>query len=48
MSIVEEDIGVGEIREFKLFIEPFTYSKDYNVSIGSKCRWVLYLIIGTI
>jgi len=38
MSIVEEDIGVGEIREFKLFIEPFTYSKDYNVSVGSKCR----------
>lgn len=38
MSILEEDIKVGETRDFKLFIEPFTYSKDYNISIGSKCR----------
>nr|WP_321266667.1 DUF2393 domain-containing protein [uncultured Sulfurimonas sp.] len=38
MSILEEDIKIGETRDFKLFIEPFTYSKDYNISIGSKCR----------
>ncbi|WP_373000868.1 DUF2393 domain-containing protein [Sulfurimonas sp.] len=38
MSIVEQDIAVGEIREFKIIIEPFTYSKDFNVSIGAKCK----------
>ncbi|MEA1892156.1 MAG: DUF2393 family protein [Campylobacterota bacterium] len=38
MSILQEDIAIGEIREFKMFIEPFTYTKDYNISLGAKCR----------
>ncbi|PHQ65600.1 MAG: hypothetical protein COB99_02995 [Sulfurimonas sp.] len=38
MSIIEQDIAVGETREFKIIIEPFTYSKDFNVSIGAKCK----------
>jgi hypothetical protein len=38
MSIVEYDIKKGKSIEFKIFIEPFTYSKDYNVSLGADCR----------
>lgn len=38
MSIMEQDIAVGETREIKIIIEPFTYSKDYNLSIGAKCK----------
>lgn len=38
MSIIEEDINKGEQREFKVIVEPFTYEKDYNISIGAKCR----------
>jgi len=38
MSILENDIAVGETREFKIIVEPFTYSKDYNISLGAKCR----------
>ena len=37
-AIFENDISKGEVREFKMFIEPFTYSKDYNVSIESSCQ----------
>ncbi len=37
-SILEEDIAKGTKRNFKLFIEPFTYSKDYNLSLGAKCK----------
>ena len=37
-SIIEEDILKDEERNFKLFIEPFTYSKDYNLTIGAKCK----------
>ncbi len=37
-SIVEENITKGQTRDFKLFIEPFTYSKDYNISLGAKCK----------
>ena len=37
-SVVELNISKGDVREFKLFIEPFTYSKDYNISLGGKCR----------
>ena len=36
-SIVEEDIQVGEVREFKMFIEPFTYKKDYNITLKADC-----------
>jgi hypothetical protein len=38
MSILEQNIAVGETREFKIIIEPFTYLKDFNVSIGAKCK----------
>ncbi|MEA2091021.1 MAG: DUF2393 domain-containing protein [Campylobacterota bacterium] len=38
MSILEHDIVVGETREFKIIVEPFTYSKDYNISLGAKCK----------
>lgn len=37
-SVLELNISKGATREFKLFIEPFTYSKDYNISLGGKCR----------
>jgi len=36
--VTEVDILKGQKREFKLFIEPFTYSKDYNVSVGGNCK----------
>jgi len=38
MSILKEDIPKGETKEFKMFIEPFTYSKDYNVSLEASCK----------
>ncbi len=38
MSILEDNIAVGEIREFKIIVEPFTYSKDYNISLGARCK----------
>jgi len=38
MSILEDNILKGEIREFKIIIEPFSYSKDYNISIKASCR----------
>ncbi len=38
MSIIEVDIQKSETREFKIIVEPFTYSRDYNISIGADCR----------
>jgi len=38
MSILHEDILKGETKEFKIIIEPFTYKKDYNISIKASCR----------
>jgi len=38
MSIIEQDIAVGQTRDFKIIIEPFTYSKNYNISLGAKCK----------
>ena len=37
-SVLELNISKGDVREFKLFIDPFTYAKDYNISLGGKCR----------
>jgi hypothetical protein len=37
-SIVRENIVKGETVNFKIIIEPFTYSKDYNISLGAKCK----------
>jgi len=36
-TLLENNISKGEVREFKMFIEPFTYSKEYNISIESSC-----------
>ena len=38
MSILEYDIKKGKIREFKIIMEPFNYSKDYNISLGASCK----------
>jgi len=38
MSIVEEDIPIGAEREIKIIIDQFTYSGDYNVTLGADCR----------
>ncbi|MEA2111312.1 MAG: DUF2393 family protein [Campylobacterota bacterium] len=39
MSIFRDvNLSKNENYEFKMIVEPFTYSKDYNVSIGAKCR----------
>ncbi|MDQ7068245.1 MAG: DUF2393 domain-containing protein [Sulfurimonas sp.] len=38
MSIVEENIGVSQTRKFKIIVEPFTYTRDYNISLGADCR----------
>lgn len=37
-SILEYNIPKGEVREFKIIIEPFTYSKDYNISVEARCK----------
>jgi hypothetical protein len=38
MSIVVKDIKRGETRDFKIIVEPFTYKRDYNISLGADCR----------
>ena len=38
MSIVEEGIEKGETRNFKIIVEPFSYSRDYNITLGAKCK----------
>jgi hypothetical protein len=38
MYITEYNIKKGQTRDFKIIVEPFTYSKDYNISIGADCR----------
>ncbi len=37
-SIIEESIRKGETINFKIIVEPFNYSKDYNISLGAKCK----------
>lgn len=38
MSIIENDIPIGQEHEIKLIIEPFTYEHDYNISLGADCK----------
>ena len=38
MTIIENDIAVNKVREFKMIVEPFTYLKDYTVSVEADCR----------
>lgn len=37
-SSIEYDIAKGEEVDFKVILEPFIYSKDYDISIGARCR----------
>jgi hypothetical protein len=38
MSIVEKDIKKGQTRDFKIIVEPFTYKRDYNISLEANCK----------
>ena len=38
MSILKYDITKGQTIDVKAILEPFTYTKDYNVSIKASCR----------
>ena len=38
MSIIEEDIVIDNEIDFKIIVEPFTYSKDYNITLEADCR----------
>lgn len=38
VTIVEENIAISQIIAFKIIIEPFTYEKDYNISLGADCK----------
>jgi uncharacterized membrane protein len=38
MSIVQRDIKKGEARAFKIIVEPFTYKREYNISLGANCK----------
>lgn len=38
MSILEHTLPKGQTREFRIIIEPFTYKKDYNISLGASCK----------
>ncbi len=38
MSILEHNILKGQTKEFKIIVEPFTYPKDYNISIKASCK----------
>jgi len=37
MSIIEENLLAEEVRRFKIIVEPFTSSRDYNISIKADC-----------
>ena len=37
-TILKESIPKGSEVDFKIFVEPFHYSKEYNLSIGATCR----------
>jgi len=38
MSILkQEDINVTQSIDFKIILEPFTYSKEYNISVKANC-----------
>ena len=37
-SVVENNISIGETRALRIVVEPFTYTKDYNLTLGADCR----------
>ncbi len=38
MSIIEEDIVMGNEIYFKIIVSPFTYSGDFNTTLEASCR----------
>lgn len=38
MTIIENSIAINEEREFKMIIEPFTYLKEYTLSVEADCK----------
>jgi hypothetical protein len=38
MSILKENIPKGSTTNFKILVEPFRYSRDYNISLGANCK----------
>ena len=38
MSMIEYDIKRTQVREFKLIVEPFRYTRDYNISLQASCK----------
>jgi len=38
MSILQKDVPKGQSRDFKIIVEPFTYPKDYDISVKADCR----------
>lgn len=37
-SIFEKDIAVSQTRNIRIILEPFNYSRDYNISLGADCK----------
>ena len=37
-SIITPEIPKGSSYDFKLFVEPFRYTKEYNISLGADCK----------
>jgi hypothetical protein len=37
-SIIIQDIQKNQSKEFKMFIEPFSYSKEYEIGLESSCK----------
>lgn len=37
-TTMAKDIAAGESYAYKIIVEPFTYSQEYNISVGAKCR----------
>ena len=37
-ALILHDIPKGTTKKFKLFVEPFKYSKEYNLTLGASCR----------
>ena len=37
-TIIKEGILSGQTVPFKIIVDPFSYSRDYNLSIGANCR----------
>jgi len=37
-SMLVHNIERNSTQEFKFIVEPFSYSKDYNITLGASCR----------